>query len=296
MSEFNSKIQSGIKLSALTIVSNIMLSAAKIVSGIIGNTYALIADGIESPLDIFYSIMVWLSLRYSLKPPDDEHPYGLGKIESIAALAISALLIFAAVIISIQSIDEINRNQTAPAGFTLYVLCAIILFKEILYRILYNKGNQLQSSALKSDAWHHRSDALTSVAAFVGISIALIGGPGYESADDWAALLACAIIFYNGIKLFVNAMHDVIDTSPSVEFEKRVREIAQRVSGVIDIEKCRIRKSGLFYLMDIHVTVDGTMNVKDGHTIGHDVKDKLIQSDLKIMDVIVHIEPHNYDA
>ena len=292
---FDKKVQSGIKLSAFTILSNLILSAIKIASGIVGNTYALIADGMESLMDVFSSTMVWISLRYSIKPPDDEHPYGHGKIESIAALAISSFLILAAIIITAQSINAINNNQSVPASFTLYVLGFIIIFKEILYRILYHKGRQLQSSALKSDAWHHRSDALTSVAAFVGICIAIIAGPGYESADDWAALLACSIIFYNGIKLFVKALHDVIDTSPSVEFEDRVRNIAKQVDGVIEIEKCRIRKSGLFYLMDIHVTVDGTIDVKEGHDIGHAVKDRLIESDLKIADVIVHIEPHNYD-
>lgn len=293
--KFKSTVQSGIRLSGATIAINFTLSAIKIASGILGNTYALIADGIESLLDVFSSTMVWLSLRYAIKPPDDEHPYGHGKIESIAGLAISAFLIVAAILIAWQSINEITSDVVPPSGFTLYILGFIIVFKETLYRIIYKKGLQLQSNALKSDAWHHRSDAITSIAAFVGISIALIGGAGYESADDWAALLACSIIFYNGIKLLINALHDVIDTSPSPEYEDKVRKIAREVYGVIDIEKCRIRKSGFFYLMDIHVTVDGTINVKAGHDIGHDVKDKLIQSPLKIMDVIVHIEPHNYD-
>ena len=294
-SDFEKKVYSGIKLSGFTIIFNLLLSFIKISTGILGNSYALIADGIESLLDVFSSTMLWFSLRFAIKPPDDDHPYGHGKAESIAGLAISAFLIAAAILITVQSIIEITTSHVSPAGFTLYILVFIILFKEILYRIIYKKGKQLQSTALKSDAWHHRSDALTSVAAFVGISIALIGGPGYESADDWAALAACSIIFYNGIKLFKNALHDIMDTSPSVEYESKVRSIAQEVNGVIDIEKCRIRKSGLFYLMDIHVTVDGTINVKDGHDIGHDVKDKLIQSNLKIMDVTVHIEPHNYD-
>lgn len=295
VSKFNRKIQSGIKLSGFTIVINLSLSFIKISSGIIGNSYALIADGIESTLDVFSSIMVWLSLRYAVKPPDEEHPYGHGKAESISGLAISAFLIVAAVMITFQSIVEIGRDQTSPAGFTLIVLGFIIFFKEIMYRIIHKKGRQLQSTALKSDAWHHRSDAITSVAAFIGISIALIGGKGYESADDWAALIACGIIFYNGVKLFRNALKDIMDTSPSMEYENKIRSVAREVQGVIDIEKCRIRKSGLFYLMDIHVTVDGNINVKDGHDIGHDVKNKLIKSNLKIMDVIVHIEPHNYD-
>lgn len=288
------KIHSGIRLSGFTVVLNLILSSVKISTGIIGNSYALIADGIESSMDVFSSTFVWLSLRYSLKPPDKEHPYGHGKAESISALAISSLLILAALLITLQSINEINTSNVSPAGFTLYILAFIIIFKEVLFRIVYKKGEQLKSSALKSDAWHHRSDAITSAAAFIGISISLIGGSGYESADDWAALFACTVIFYNGLKLFKYAMNDIMDVSASFEFEEKVRNIAKKVKGVIDIEKCRIRKSGMFFIMDIHVIVDGALDVSTGHLIGHNVKDKLIKSQLSILDVTVHIEPHEY--
>ena len=186
------KIESGIRLSAITVFVNSILSSIKIFTGIAGNSYALIADGIESLLDVFSSVFVWFSLRFSIKPPDNEHPYGHGKAESIAAMAVSALLFIAATIITIQSINEIISPHGAPAGFTLIVLGLIILFKEGLFRIIYRKGEQIKSNALKSDAWHHRSDAITSIAAFIGISVSLIGGKGFETADDWAALAACS--------------------------------------------------------------------------------------------------------
>jgi cation diffusion facilitator family transporter len=290
----DSKIRSGIKLSGFTVIINLFLAVIKIITGIKGNSYALVADGIESFSDVFSSAMVWISLRYSLKPADKEHPYGHGKAESIAALAVSSILIIAALFITFQSITEIQTPHHSPSAYTLYVLGIIIVFKEILFRIMNNKAIQTGSAALKSDAWHQRSDALTSLAAFIGISIALIGGVGYEAADDWAALIACAIIFYNGIKLFRIALNDIMDASPSAEFVQNVKEIAREVTGVVDIEKCRVRKSGLFFIMDIHVTVNGFLNVKEGHFIGHKVKDKLIQSRLNIQDVTVHIEPHVY--
>ena len=149
----------------------------------------------------------------------------------------------------------------------------------------------MNSSALKSDAWHHRSDALTSLAAFVGISIALVGGPGYEVADDWAALAACGVILFNGIRLLLPALNEVMDGAVPDDIDKNVRKVASQVNGVLEIEKCRIRKSGIGLLLDIHVVVLGDISVREGHIIGHEVKDHLLNSNLKISDVTVHVEP-----
>ena len=236
-------------------------------------------------------MIVWGSLRISIKPPDKDHPYGHGKADSLAGMAVASSLLIASVIIAIQSIREIRTPHHAPAWYTLAVLVGIIISKEILFRKMTRIGDELESSALKSDAWHHRSDALTSVAAFVGITIALVGGSGYEVADDWAALIACGIIVYNGIRLLLPALNEVMDGAPPDETEDQIRLIASSVEGVIEIEKCRIRKSGLGLLMDIHVVVDGDIPVNEGHQIGHDVKDRLLKSDLQITDVSIHIEP-----
>lgn len=284
-------IESGLKVSGSAIAINIILALIKITTGIIGSSYALIADGIESTMDIVSSLIVWGSLRISIKPPDKDHPYGHGKAESLAGMAVASSLLIASVIIAIQSIREIRTPHHAPAWYTLAVLVGIIISKEILFRKMTRIGDELESSALKSDAWHHRSDALTSVAAFVGITIALVGGSGYEVADDWAALIACGIIVYNGIRLLLPALNEVMDGAPPDETEDQIRLIASSVEGVIEIEKCRIRKSGLGLLMDIHVVVDGDIPVKEGHQIGHDVKDRLLKSDLHITDVSIHIEP-----
>jgi cation diffusion facilitator family transporter len=263
---------------------------------VIGNSYALIADGIESTADIFSSLIVWGGLQWSSKPPDEDHPYGHGKAESLAGMVVALFLIAAAIFISIQSVQEIRSPHGAPAWYTLVVLGVIIVVKEALYRRMFRIGAQLGSSALRSDAWHHRSDAITSLAAFVGIGLALIGGEGYEAADDWAALAASSIIFINGIRLLRPALNEVMDANVPGAVEQQIIALAAQVDGVIAIEKCRVRKSGLGYLMDIHVEVDAELTIRAAHLIGHHVKDRLIGSDLPIVDVVVHVEPASADG
>ena len=281
----------GIGIAGSAMAINLVLALIKISTGVIGNSYALIADGIESTSDIFSSLIVLSGLQFSSKPADQSHPYGHGKAESLAALAVAIFLFGAGIIIAIQAVREILSPQLAPAWYTLPILAVIIVVKEGLYRKMYSVGTDLDSSSLRSDAWHHRSDAITSLAAFVGISIALIGGPGYESADDWAALLAVAIIFANGIRILRPALDEVMDASVSDDIERQVISIASSVDGVVAIEKSRIRKSGLGYLMDLHVEVDSAISVKDGHAIGHTVNDRLMKSSIPITDVVIHIEP-----
>jgi len=284
-------VESGLVLAGSAIAINLVLALVKISTGVLGNSYAMIADGIESTADIFSSLMVWSGLRLSSKPPDQSHPYGHGKAESLAGLMVAVFLIGAAILIAVQSIREILTPHHTPAWYTLLVLVLVIITKEVLYRRMFRIGQSLDSSALKSDAWHHRSDAITSAAAFLGISIALIGGPGYEAADDWAALLACSVILYNGFRLLRPALDEVMDSAAPSDVEKQIRSIATDIEGVVEIEKCRIRKSGLGFLMDVHVVVNGDLSVREGHKIGHVVKERLLGSLLPISDVIIHIEP-----
>ena len=281
----------GLGIAGSAIAINLVLALIKISTGVIGASYALIADGIESTADIFTSIIVLSGLQFSSKPADHNHPYGHGKAESLAGMAVGLFLVGAAIIIGVQAIREIRSPQQAPAWFTLPVLAIIIVVKEALYRRMHSVGSDLKSSSLRSDAWHHRSDAITSLAAFVGISIALIGGAGYESADDWAALLACTIILANAFRILRPSLDEVMDASVSEDVEKEVIAIASTVEGVVAIEKCRIRKSGLGYLMDLHVEVDSDISVKNGHAIGHKVNDRLMESSIPVVDVVIHIEP-----
>lgn len=273
------------------IVVSVVLAAVKIGAGLLGNSYALVADGVESVLDILSSLVVLGSLRISVTPPTDQYPYGLGKVEPLAALAIATILLGAAVGIATQGIREIITPHRAPAPFTLVVLVAVVFTKEVLFRVLFRTGASIGSTVMRVDAWHHRSDAITSLAAFIGISVALIAGEGYESADDWAALFACGVIAFNGVRLFRSALREVLDAAPPHQVENRVRVLAADVEGVHEVEKCRVRRSGLGLFIDIHVMVDGDLSVRRGHDIAHAVKDRLSQSELNVLDVAVHIEP-----
>jgi cation diffusion facilitator family transporter len=284
-------LKSGLFVSKLAIAINLLLAVVKIVTGVVGHSYALIADGIESTADIFSSVVVWYALRWASKPADANHPYGHGKAESVAGALVALGLLAAAVTIAVHSVREIRQPHRAPAWYTLAVLAGVIVIKETLYRRVINVGRTLRSTALTGDAWHHRSDALTSAAAFIGISIALLGGPGYESADDWAALAACGVIAWNGFRLVRTALDEVMDAAVAPEIVVQVREMAGTVDGVRAIEKCRIRKSGPHLALDIHVVVDGAMSVRDSHEIAHLVKDRLLASAHRINDVTVHIEP-----
>ena len=281
----------GVRATVWGIVASSCLAVIKVIAGVLGNSYALIADGIESMLDIVSSMVVWGSLRIAAQPATERYPYGFGKAEPLAALAIATALLGAAVGIAIQSIAEIRTPHHTPAPFTLVVLVGVILTKEVMFRFLFRTGKSIGSKAMQTDAWHHRSDSLTSLAAFIGISIAIFMGKGYESADDWAALFAAGVIAYNGTRLFRSALREVLDVSPSPELIEQIRRISGSVPDVVDIEKCRVRTSGLVLFIDLHVIVDGQISVRQGHDISHRVKEALLESKLGIRDVTVHIEP-----
>ena len=286
-----SRYDRGVRTVLVGLTSNVFLAVIKILAGIFGNSYALVADGIESTLDIFSSIVVLGGIHISSLPADENHPYGHGKAETLAAMSTSLILVMAGIGIAIKSVLDLMQPRHAPAFFTLIVLIGVIIIKELLFRFLYSVGKSVNSLSIKTEAWHHRSDALTSIAAFIGISIAIIGGKGYESADDWAALAASGIIIFNGINMLTHAVKEIMDYAPNPESEETIRSIAGRVPGVAAIEKCRVRKSGLNLFVDIHVEVNGDMPVHKAHLISHEVKDALMKSPLGIADVLVHIEP-----
>jgi cation diffusion facilitator family transporter len=272
-------------------VINVVLASVKIVAGVVGHAYVLIADGIESALDVGGSIVIWGGLTVAARPPDRTHPYGHGKAEPIAALVVAICVLAAAIGLAIESVREILMPHHGPAPFTLVILVMVIVIKEFLFRYVNRIGRDLESTAVQTDAWHHRSDALTSAAAFIGISLALIGGQRWQSADDWAALFACAVIGANGIRLAVPAFHEIMDTAPAGKIVGSILAVASSVPGVVEVEKCYARKMGLDYYVDLHVGVDGNISVHEGHEIAHRVKNAIQQSDSRIADVLVHIEP-----
>jgi cation diffusion facilitator family transporter len=283
--------QTAARFALFGLIVNILLASAKILGGIIGHAYVLIADGIESALDIGGSIVIWGGLTVAARPPDQTHPYGHGKAEPIAAIIVAAGVVAAAAGLAIQSVREIFLPHHAPASWTLAVLVVAVIVKETLFRYVIRFGRKVESTAVKTDAWHHRIDAMTSAAAFIGISLALIGGKKWQSADDWAALVACALIAANGVRLAHPAFYEIMDTAPGGKFIRFIRSVASSVPGVVEVEKCRARKMGLDYYVDLHVGVDGNISVHEGHEIAHRVKSAIQQSDSRVADVLVHIEP-----
>ncbi|PRY50848.1 cation diffusion facilitator family transporter [Arcticibacter pallidicorallinus] len=285
-----------IRTTQLGIAVSIVLVVVKALAGHFGHSYALIADATETAADIVSSFLLWLGLRYSLKPADARHPYGHGKAEPLAAVVISLFLIAAAVWIAYNAISFINTPHQGPEVFTLWILIAVIAIKEFLYRYVMKVGKELNSQAVKADAFHHRSDAITSAAAFIGILIAVIGGSGYEGADDWAAIIAAALIVYNAFNILKPAFDEIMDSAPSGEIVNRVKDSARSVQDVVEVEKCYVRKMGLDYFIDLHILVDANLTVSAGHTIAHMVKDKLMKSNSQIKGAIIHVEPYVSNA
>lgn len=283
-----------IKASWLSIIGNALLAIAKFITGVFGNSYALIADAIESTTDVFSSFLVLLGLKYSSRPPDKNHPYGHGKAEPLMTFAVVGFLIVSATVIAYESIQHIRTPHKVPEPYTLIVLAVIIIIKEYFYRKVSKKGDETKSSSLKADAWHHRSDAITSLMAFIGISIALFMGKGYETADDWAALFASGFILYNAYLILRPALGEVMDEHMYDDMIGDIREISGRVPGVLDTEKCYVRKTGMTYHVDLHITVNAEISVKEGHDIAHNVKNKLLAHFPEIYDVLIHVEPDDF--
>ncbi|MCZ8332388.1 MAG: cation diffusion facilitator family transporter [Flavobacterium sp.] len=286
--------QSAIKATYFSLIGNVCLAFVKGFAGILGNSYALIADAIESTTDIFSSFLVLFGLKYANKPADENHPYGHGRAEPLITFIVVGFLITSATIIAYESIQNITTPHDAPKSWTLILLAAIILWKEFSFRKVMKRAIETNSSSLKADAWHHRSDAITSVAAFIGISIAVLFGNGYESADDWAALFASGFILYNSYLIFRPALGEIMDEHLYDDLIIEIREVSHKVKGVIDTEKCFIRKAGMKYHVDLHATVDANLTVKEGHDIAHLLKDTLRAKIPQLGHVLIHIEPNEF--
>ena len=283
--------ETAVKATYFSIVGNTSLAIVKGLAGYFGNSYALIADAIESTADIFASFLVLFGLKYANRPADENHPYGHGRAEPLITFLVVGFLITSATIIAYESILHINTPHSLPNPFVLLVLLPIIIWKEISFRIVIKKSKETNSSSLKADAWHHRSDAITSIAALIGISIALLGGKGYESADDWAALFASGFILYNSYLIFRPALGEIMDEHKYDDQVELIRKVSLNVIGIIDTEKCFIRKAGMKYHVELHARVDASITVKDGHDLAHILKDKLRSEIPELGHVLIHIEP-----
>ncbi len=285
--------EKAIRTTYFSIVSNAGMALIKGLTGYFGNSYAIIADAIESTADIFSSLFVLFGLKYTNRPADKNHPYGHGRAEPLITFLVVGFLIASAILIAHESIINIRTPHELPKAYTLFILGAIIIWKEYSFRLVMKKSKETNSSSLKADAWHHRSDAVTSVAAFIGISVALIMGKGYEAADDWAALFAAGFILYNSYLIFRPALGEIMDEHLNDDLVTEIKEVSLTVQGIVGTEKCFIRKAGMQYHVDLHAVVDSSITVKQGHQIAHLLKDTLRREIPELGHVLIHIEPNS---
>ena len=276
----------------LGVVVNIALTIVKLVGGIVGHSYALVADAAESGFDLFGSLAVWTGVRIADRDATDEYPFGFGKAEALAGAMVALLLLIASIGITVASVYEIRTPHHAPAAWTLFVLAAVIVIKELMARRVKRIAGEAGSTALAADAQHHRSDAITSAAAFAGIAVALLGGPGWESADDWAALVAAGVIAWNGIGLLRTAVADLMDRVASPAVVQSIRRAATAVDDVRAVEKLAVRRAGRGYWVDIHVQADPTMSLDAAHIVSGKVKGAIRATTPHVLGVLVHMEPH----
>jgi cation diffusion facilitator family transporter len=279
------------RITAQGVLFSAALAIFKGAAGYLGNSQALIADAVESLGDVLSSAIVWFGIRLSVRPPDDNHPYGHGKIEPMAAVLVSVLLIGAALGVFISSLHRLSKPASSPELFTLPVLLVVTLVKFGLAGRVSRLSRELSSMSLHGDALHHQSDAVTSLAALIGVSVAIIGGEGYESADSYAAMFASAVIAHGAYRILVPALHELSDRAPESGLDERAKEAARLVAGVIDLEKCFVRKMGLSYYIDLHVIVEGELSVREGHSIAHRVEEAIQDAVPEVAEVLVHIEP-----
>ena len=285
-------VDRGAKSSLVGILVNLGLALTKCIAGFLGHSFALVADGLESAADVVSGVVVLCGLKLSVKPPDADHPYGHGKAEPIAAIVVGVSLLGAAGTIIYESLHQIFTPHPLPKPYTLVVLAGVLIIKELMFRYVGHVGESIASTAVRTDAWHHRSDAITSAFAFCGISVALIGGPGWEAADDWAALCAGLVIIYNALKQMKPALWELTDSTPEDHsLEGKVRAVAASQHGVLGLDKLHARKMGLSYYVDLHIVVNGQIPVREGHRIAHAVEGEILKAVPQVSEVLVHVEP-----
>jgi len=281
----------GIRLAQLGLLANGVLALVKLVAGVLGNSYALIADAVESIADLFSSLIVWGGLRVAARDADDRYPFGYGKAEAISAMIVGLTLLAAAAGIAIEAVREILQPIRTPAPFTLVVLIVVVAVKAALFRVVNRSARDSGSPAVTADAWHHRADAMSSAAAFIGISIAVLGGPGWETADAWAALFASVLILYNGLGIMRPSVQELMDRSPSEEMLRAVDAAAHAVEGVLATEKLKARKSGTRFLLEVHVQAEPSLSLQEAHILSGKVKRAIRSAVPSVQDVLVHMEP-----
>ena len=276
----------------LGLVVNLALGATKLVGGIFGNSFALISDAVNSIGDSFSSVVVLFGLHVAQRPADSEHPYGHTRAEAVASLSVALLIAFSALLVGWEAVVLLRAEPSLPSAWTLWIAGANVLLKESLYRFNLRIGRRTNSQAVVANAWDHRSDALCSLAVLIGIALVCWGGPTFARADGVAALVVVVLILWAAGRLFYVSASLLLDHQAEPEMVDEIRQVAGEVPGVRGVETLWVRRSGLEFFADIHIEVDPTISVADGHHISHLVKDQLIDHFAALRDVLVHLEPH----
>ncbi len=284
------------RAAALGLTVNLALGTVKLAGGLIGNSFALVADAVNSLGDSVSSVVVLFALRVAQRPADAEHPYGHTRAEAVAATNVALLIIVSALLVAWQAVVRLPEFHPLPPVWTLWIAAANVLIKEGLFHYKVRLGRRIGSSALVANAWDHRSDALCSLAVLAGLGAVRWGGTALIWADEAAALVVAAGIVFSAVRLFRQSASELMDPQADDELVRQIERTASAVPGVLAVETLWVRKSGLEYFGDIHIEVDPRLTVEDGHRISHRVKSRLLADFATLRDVLVHLEPGRRDA
>lgn len=275
-----------------SIIVNTLLSTGQIFLGIVGNSQALVADGIHTLSDLTTDALVLYAIWQGNKEADDDHPYGHGRIETAATVFLGLLLAFVGLAIAINAALRLTEPATilTPAPITLVMTVITIFSKEGLYRYTISIADRYKSTILRANAWHHRSDAISSIVVLIGIGGSIMGLPYF---DALAAIVLGTMIIRMGLLLSWNALKELIDTALSHEEVEAIRQAIINTDGVIDLHMLRSRLMGGRALIDVHLQVDGNISVSEGHQISEYVRQRLINNFESVDEVLVHIDPEN---
>lgn len=272
---------------------NSVLGLAKLGGGILGHSYALMADGAESCADIVGSSMTLYGLRVASEPADQQHPVGHGRAETLASALTAMALVLIGISIFWRATLTLGEPRVGPEPWTLFILVPVILTKEWMFKVMRSRGKKIGSLAVVADAWHQRSDAVTSITAFLGIFLSWLGGPNWNHADSWAAMLSSLWLAGTGLWLLGPALHELMEGSADPTLVDYIYQTSLACPGVKGIDKIWVRKLGMQLIVDLHVEVLPEISVQEGHDVAHGVKNKLRQELPQVQDVMVHVEPYD---
>jgi len=285
------RVDEAIRVTKIGAVVNIVLVIIKIVLGYFGGSRALVADGLHSMTDLVSDAAVMVGVIAGAKPRDENHHYGHGKVENLSEMVLGIILVFAGLFIAVDSVSTIFRpNISVPSYFVIPVAAASIISKEWLYRITVKTGRKFHLQSLIANAWHHRSDAITSAGVLLGVTLAVFV-PKFAMADAAVGFLVAIVIVRIGGKIGWDSAMRIIDTAPGVDYELKVKRMILEVPGALAVREMKFRYVGNMIAIEAHVGMDPELTVREGHDIATAVKRSVMERDSRIYDVVVHVEP-----